>query len=64
MAVYQVVGREGLTQFKFYTYDPLGRDIVIAVWAKTRAEAVCKFNNVYGADLMVDAIIQGETVAD
>jgi hypothetical protein len=51
--------REGLVQFKFYTYDPTGRDIIIPVWAVDEDAAWVKFDSVYGKETAVDQVIRG-----
>lgn len=51
--------REGQVQFKFYTYDPTGRDIIIPVWAVDEDQAWVKFDAVYGKDCVVDDVVRG-----
>ena len=50
--------REGQVQFKFYTYDPTGRDIVLPVWAENESAAWAKFNAIYGKDTVVDDVVR------
>lgn len=49
----------GETKFKFYTYDPAGRDVVITVFAKDEDEAWEKFDKAHGTDTIVDQVIKG-----
>jgi hypothetical protein len=51
--------REGLAQFKFYTYDPTGCDVIIPVWAVDEDAAWVKFDGVYGKETAVDQVIRG-----
>ena len=48
----------GTAQFKFYTYDPTGRDVIITIWAATEPEAWDKFDLTYGAETIVDQVVQ------
>ena len=43
-------------QYEFYTYDPVGRDRIIPIWAPTRNAAIIKFDSMYGACTTVDWI--------
>lgn len=52
-------GFEGELQFKFYTYDQTGRDVVIPLFAKNEDEAWAKFDRVYGTNTIVDQMIRG-----
>ena len=47
----------GTAQFKFYTYDPTGRDVIITIWAATEPEAWDKFDLIYGAETIVDQVV-------
>lgn len=49
-------GFENEVQFKFYTYDPVGRDIVIPIFATDIDSAWVKFDRIYGKDTLVDAV--------
>jgi hypothetical protein len=50
----QAKGLEGQTKFVFYTYDPIGRDVKIPLWAEDSDAAWAKFDRVYGKDTPVD----------
>lgn len=53
------VNAAGETRFKFYTYNTVGRDVVITVFAKDEAEAWAKFDHCYGNWRAVDQVIKG-----
>lgn len=55
----QAKGFDGEVQFKFYTYDPAGRDVVIPVWATDEETAWDKFDRVYGKETPVDRVTRG-----
>lgn len=43
-------------KFKFFTYDPTGRDITIVICAVDQPEAWIKFDRVYGEQTPVDKV--------
>lgn len=47
-------------KFMFYTYDNVGRDVVLSVNASTRGKAIKEFDKVYGSDTPVDFIIKSD----
>jgi len=51
-------GFEGEIKFKFYTYDPVGRDAIILIFAKDEDEAWEKFDRIYGTDTIVDQMLK------
>ena len=52
----KTIGFPGEKQFKFYTYDPCGRDAVIVLWAMDQEEAWVKFDRIYGEQTPVDKV--------
>lgn len=52
----KTIGFPGEKKFKFYTYDPRGRDVVIVMWAMDQAEAWVKFDRIYGEQTPVDKV--------
>ena len=55
----QAKGFDGEVKFNFYTYDPVGRDKIIPIFAKDEDEAWEKFDRVYGKDTPVDKVVKG-----
>lgn len=51
--------RAGQHQFRFYTYNPAGRDVIISMWAVDEDEAWHKFDSIYGKETIVDQVIRG-----
>jgi hypothetical protein len=43
-------------KFSFYTYNPIGHDIVVTVYAQDVDDAWAQFDEVYGKDTPVDAV--------
>jgi len=43
------------TAYKFHTYNPVGRSVVIKLYAKTEEAAWAHFRSVYG-DALVDMV--------
>ena len=56
--ILQAKGYEGETKFNFYTYNPVGCDVIIPIFAKDEDEAWKKFDRVYGADTPVDKVVK------
>ena len=54
--IVKTIGFPGEKKFKFYTYDILGRDAVIVLWAMDQAEAWVKFDRIYGEQTPVDKV--------
>lgn len=54
--IVEAKGHEGETKFMFYTYNPVGVDVVIPVWAQSEPEAWEKFDRIYGAETPVDFV--------
>ena len=54
--IVKTIGFPGEKKFKFYTYDILGRDAVIVLWAMDQAEAWVKFDRIYGEQTHVDKV--------
>lgn len=52
-------GFEGEIKFKFYTYDLVGRDVIIPIFADDEDSAWEKFDRIYGTDTIVDRMIRG-----
>lgn len=52
----KTIGFPGEKKFKFYTYDPCGRDAVIVLWAMDQTEAWVKFDRIYGEQTPVDKV--------
>lgn len=57
--IVEAKGFEGEVKFKFYTYDPTGRDTIIPIFAKDEDEAWEKFDRIYGSETIVDQVIRG-----
>ena len=57
--IVQAVGFDNEVKFKFYTYDPVGRDVIITVFAQDEDEAWDKFDRIYGEERIVDQMIKG-----
>ena len=43
-------------KFSFYTYNPIGHDIVVTVYAEDVDDAWIQFDEVYGKHTPVDAV--------
>ena len=54
--IVQATKSENEVKFNFYTYDPMGRDIIIAIYAGNVDAAWAKFDKIYGKDTPVDAV--------
>ena len=54
--IVQAKGFDNEVQFKFYTYDPVGRDVVIPIFATDIDSAWAKFDRIYGKDIVVDFV--------
>lgn len=52
----QAKGFEGQVLFNFYTYDYVGRDVVIPIFAETQHAAWERFTRVYGKEFPVDMV--------
>jgi hypothetical protein len=46
--------------YKFFTYDPTGKDCIIPIRARSRDEAFDKFDRTYGFDTPVDFVVAAE----
>lgn len=64
MTIKKAIGFKDETCFKFYTYDPAGRDVVINVFAKDENEAWQKFDRVYGPNTPVDMVKEAQCCAN
>ena len=52
----KAIGFSDEKKFKFYTYDPTGRDVTIVIYAVDQTEAWDKFDRVYGKQTPVDKV--------
>ena len=52
----KAIGFSDEKKFKFYTYDPAGRDVTIVIYAVDQPEAQNKFDRIYGKHTPVDMI--------
>jgi hypothetical protein len=52
----KTIGFPGEKKFKFYAYDPRGREVVIVMWAMDQTEAWIKFDRIYGEQTPVDKV--------
>jgi hypothetical protein len=45
-------------EYRFYTYDPTGKDCIITIRAENRDDAFEKFDLQYGTDTMIDCCVE------
>jgi hypothetical protein len=57
--IVEAKGFEDESRFKFYTYDPTGRDVIIPIFARDEDEAWAKFDRIYGNEVIVDLMTRG-----